>query len=182
MLWARPLCVCVCLFPLHLPAVLLSESTMWLLPLLKERERRNQRKKREGDRARGGGGGERLKNFGGTSSLRLSSLTPFGLPLQHSFSFSPHSVLQIHSLNIYFLLTVHVSCGVCFLFLSTSSFHIRKKSHNTRQMCPQTSQRIKEGGGGEAHLHRFLCDLPRRRHPSRAPQTDDCWAVAHTNK
>lgn len=60
--------VCVSLYPRHLPAVLLSVSTIWLLPLLKERERRRARKSRGG-----GGGGEKLKNFWGTSSLRLSS-------------------------------------------------------------------------------------------------------------
>lgn len=33
----------------------------------------------------------------------------------------------------------------------------------------------------EAHLHHFLCDLPRHRHPLLVPQTVDCWAVTHTN-
>lgn len=78
--------VCVSLYPCHLPAVLLSESTIWRLSLLKERERRNQ-KKREGDR-KSWGGGEKLKNFRGTSSLRLSSSLLHSLCL--AFLFDTH--------------------------------------------------------------------------------------------
>ena len=164
MLWALPLCVaacvyvCVSLYPRHLPAVLLSVSTIWLLLLLKERERRRARKSRGG-----GGGGEKRKNFWGTSSLRLSSSLTHSLHL--AFLFNTHfPSLLVPSLKFQSLCLLKIQASDVLRRLLTSSFLIREKPKQ------------------ETHQHRFLCDLPRRRRPSLAPRTADCWAVTHRNK
>lgn len=98
--------------------------------------------------------------------LTPSLLLPHSLHL--AFLFNTHfPSLLVLSLKFQSLCLLKIQANDvlwrCFLSLLTSSFLIREKPKQ------------------ETHQHRFLCDLPRRRRPSLAPRTADCWAVTHTN-
>lgn len=149
---ALPVCARrLCVYPCHLPVVLLSESTLWLL--LKERERR------KGKKGKGREGGESLKNLWGTSSRRLSSsltlyIWPSSLTVIFLFSsLCPSDSRSAVSVLIFFLsasnfLKVQVSDVTwrCLLFFSNISclFSIQRKRH--------VSFKLSHDGGDEMRL------------------------------
>lgn len=135
-----------CLYPCHLPAVLLSESTILVLLLLKERERR------EGDRARKRRRRRRetqefLRHFLTPSFLLPPSLTHSIWPVSSTVIFlflltlsfksylsSQHLFSQQFSLAPLFFSTltpIMLHRGV-FNFLSTPSFRVMGKKVKTR--------------------------------------------------
>lgn len=152
-----PLCVFVCVsarvWPCYLPAVLLSKSTIWLLLLLKGKAEKKKKKREE--RA------QEEEERDSRISVALPHLSLSSLPrslhlaflLKASFSFPPHSILQIHSVcTTFFSLCIFshpaflFKVGINLLrrcFLSISSFHIGKMSDIS--MLYRTEQRELKG-------------------------------------